>query len=126
MTREGIVQKYERRRVEFDSLNALVNGAALCGEVLNDLGLVWDQEDEATLTLAEAAEVSGYSADHLRRLVREERLQCRRVGKRLFFRSGDLPRKARQVDPGPVLAYDPVADARRVTAQRNCGANHGT
>ena len=91
MTREGIVQKYERRRVEFDSLNALVNGAALCGEVLNDLGLVWDQEDEATLTLAEAAEVSGYSADHLRRLVREERLQCRRVGKRLFFRSGDLP-----------------------------------
>lgn len=126
MTRETIRQKYQRKGAELQSLNALVDGAALCRDVLNDLELVWAQEDEAQLTLAEAAEESGYSADHLRRLVRDGRLPCRRIGKRLHFRSGDLPRKVREVDAGPVLAYDPVADARQVVARRNHGAKHGT
>ncbi len=69
-------------------------------------------EDDAELSLSEAAAESGYSSDHLRRLHRLGKLPAYRKGRNLFFRSGDLPRKPTAPRLTP---YDPVTDARRVT-----------
>lgn len=53
-------------------------------------------DPEEALDLRTAADVSGYSADHLTRLVREGRL--RNLGRKHSprFRRGDLPRKPGQ------------------------------
>ena len=62
------------------------------------------QRDDTTLTLAEAARESGYSADHLGRLVREGKIpNAGRPGvPRIALR--DLPRKAQE----PATASDQV------------------
>jgi len=117
MTREEFVERWTARRGEYGRVGALVEGAKLCNEVLADFEAVITSEDEALLGLHEAEAWSGYSGDHLRRLVRLGRLPARKDGRRLFFRRGDLPRKPTVVDASPVKAYDPRADARRVATR---------
>jgi hypothetical protein len=58
--------------------------------------------DEALLTLEEAERVSGYSGDHLRRLVREGKIPNagRRYAPRI--RRRDVPRKACRLQSSPV------------------------
>lgn len=59
------------------------------------------------LTVAEAADVSGYSEKHLRRLVRDGKLDAERPGGdggRILLARGSLPRKA-----GGGGSDDPVA-----------------
>lgn len=76
-------------------------------------------EGDATMTLAQAAVASGYSADHLGREVREGRL--RNVGRKGAprIRRKDLPRKAtRALAPFASRIYDPGADARSLLAGR--------
>jgi hypothetical protein len=77
------------------------------------------------LSLHEAAAESGYSCDHLRRLVRLGRLPAHRRGRFLLFRTGDLPRKPAMVDGESPRAYDARADARRVATRRHEGGTHG-
>lgn len=80
-----------------------------------------DRADEE-LTLAEASLRSGYSQDHLARLVREGRIPNagRRGSPRI--RAGDLP--VRPASPHEIvvsdrsLIYDPVADARAIGSRR--------
>ena len=55
-------------------MSAYVSAAAICSEILQDLDSFRTAEDSAELDLEEAATVSGYSADHLRRMVREGRI----------------------------------------------------
>ncbi len=73
--------------------SALVNGAELCVELLADFELVIAHQGRAEVALAEAARVSGYSGDHLRRLHRAGKLPARCERRRLWFRVADLPRK---------------------------------
>lgn len=71
------------------------------------------------LTLAQAALRSGYSAEHLARLVRVGTLPNagRRGSPRI--RAGDLPvRPQRAVAAARPHAYDPVADARAIAGRR--------
>lgn len=117
MTRDEFVVRWRMRSDELARLGALVDGMKVCEEVLHDFELVCQGEDDAELTLEEAAEESGYSPDHLRRLVREKKLQAYRRGRRLLFRRASLPRKPVQVDALRIGGYDPVADARRVATQ---------
>jgi excisionase family DNA binding protein len=117
MTRDEFVVRWRTRSDELARLGAQVDGAKLCGEVLHDFELVCQGEDDAELTLEEAADLSGYSPDHLRRLVREKKLQAYRRGRRLFFRGGSLPKKPVQFDALSVGGYNPAADARRVATQ---------
>ncbi|SRR6266576_464747 len=73
------------------------------------------------LRLKDAAKESGYSEDHLRRLIREGVLP--NVGRRhapRVLRSA-LPRKPKRFDAQPNQGYDPIADARQVAAVRNRG-----
>ena len=115
MTREDFFTRWRTRQTEWARVGALVDGARLCEDVLQDFEAVTRAEDDAELSLSEAAAESGYSSDHLRRLHRLGKLPAYRKGRNLFFRSGDLPRKP----TAPNLSqYDPVADARRVISQR--------
>ncbi len=74
------------------------------------------------LTLAEASARSGYSQDHLARLIREGRLPNAGRPHAPRIRAADLPtRRSRQnnvvVSKGPRV-YDPVADARAIGSRR--------
>jgi hypothetical protein len=126
MTYDNLLDKYGRLASEYARFSALVNAASICTEVLQDLKTFKAAEDAAELDLSAAASVSGYSGDHLRRLVRIGRLPAFKRGGKLFFRAGDLPLKPRTVDETLGVAYDPVADARQVAAQRIRGNSHGT
>lgn len=82
---------------------ALVNGAALCDEILRDfdraLTTYWDQ----ALNLQRASAESGYSAGHLGRLVREGSIpNCGRP-KAPLIRRKDLPRKPSSLHPQELL-----------------------
>ena len=57
------------------------------------------EQDERLLDLQEAAELSGYSADHLGRLVREEKIQNAGRPGAPRIRIKDLPRKISEVLP---------------------------
>jgi len=125
VTRQEFVICWRARQAELGRLGAHVDGAKLCGEVLADFDAVITAEDDEVLTLDQASDRSGYSKDHLPRLVRGGTLPASRRGRRLFFRAGDLPRKPTVVDARPIRAYDPIADARRVATRRNDGGTHG-
>ena len=116
MTREDFVIRWRTRQSEWARIGALVDGARVCEDVLQDFEAVTRAEDDAELSLSEAAAESGYSSDHLRRLHRRGQLTAYRKGRNLFFRSGDLPRKPTAPRLSP---YDPVTDARRVIKQRH-------
>jgi len=117
MTREDFTTRWRSRRDELARLGAHVDGVKFCDEVLADFEAVVTFEDEALLSLEDAAARSGYSSRHLRRLHDRGDLRARRDGRRLFFRAGDLPKKPTVVDAWPVRAYDPSADARRVATR---------
>jgi predicted DNA-binding transcriptional regulator AlpA len=80
----------------------------------------WDSE---LLTLPEAAEASGYSEDHLRRLARDGTLPVQRNASprsRIRVRRADLPVKPgrdgrNKHDP---VDYDPGEDARSIAMLR--------
>src|SRR4029077_13326395 len=115
MTREDFITRWRTRQSEWARIGALVDGTRVCEDVLQDFAAVTQAEDDAELSLSEAAAKSGYSSDHLRRLHRRGQLPAYRKGRSLFFRSGDLPRKPTVPGFSP---YDPVADARRVVSER--------
>jgi hypothetical protein len=74
-----------------------------CADELED---TLRERDETTFSLVEAARESGYTADHLGRLVRDGRIpNAGRPGAPRIARR-DLPRKA-QTPPEPPLAEQP-------------------
>src|SRR2546426_5852907 len=117
MTREEFRARWNGRLSECVRLGILVDGERFCREVLADFDAVISAEDDRVLGLADASEASGYSSDHLRRLYRQGALPGERRGRRIFFRSADLPRKPKSERVQSFGRYDPVADARRVLAR---------
>jgi len=95
----------------------LVDGERFCREVLADFDALISAEDDRVLGLTDASEASGYSPDHLRRLYRQGALPGERRGRRIFFRSADLPRKPKSERAHAVGRYDPAADARQLMAR---------
>jgi len=91
-----------------------------------ELSAASQTQDEELVTLSEAARISHFSPDHLRRLHRQGKLTAMRKGRRLFFRVGDLPRKPTLVDDQPRGEYDPSAHARQVAIRRPHGGSHDT
>lgn len=85
-----------------------------------ELEAVQLEEAHAQLTLAEAANVTGYSTDHLGRLVRQGKVPNAGTKYRPRLRRGDLPwRPGQQPIATPSAAtYDPTADARTLASRR--------
>lgn len=103
-----------------------VAGAQLCDEILRDVEAVFAAEQDALLTLGEASARSGYSTEHLGRLIREGKVPNAGRSHAPRVRARDLPRK-----PGPKLEargpglYDAATDARALSDRQRKGANHG-
>lgn len=76
-------------------------------------------ESGATVSLKEAAQESGYSADYLSRLVREGALTNMGSKRRPRIRRSDLPRRVRPVADCRPRVYDVEADARRLRSPTN-------
>jgi hypothetical protein len=108
-----LVDRLRTRAEEFRRLNAHVDGAKLIEEILSELEPVVNGAGTDTHTIAQAAKRSGYSEDHIRRLITTGKL--RNVGKPGAPRvlASELPRK-----PGVRVAdadgekYSPTSDAR--------------
>ena len=117
MTREEFRTRWNVRLNECVRLGIHFDGERVCREVLADFEAVISAEDDRLLNLADAAAASGYCADHLRRLYRQGVLPGERRGRRIFFRSADLPRKPQAERMRSFGGYDPAADARQVLAK---------
>ena len=114
--------RWEARRAEWQHLGATVNGASICVEILRDLDALERTSADECLTLSEAAACSGYTADHLGRLIREDKIE--NVGRKGAprVRQGDLPKKAAKPLARPATdSYDPIADARKLGSRRKGG-----
>jgi len=97
----------------------MVDGASLIEAFLADLDALGDAEAEEVMTIAQAAARSGYSTDHLSRLIREGKLANygRKGAPRI--RHADLPvRPGGHIARIPDRAYDPNTDARSLRVRR--------
>ena len=107
-------------------LDAHVDGAKLISEMLEELRACQRDNADCLLNLTQAAKVSGYSADHLGRLVRDGTLVNHGRPHAPRIRRGDLPqrpaaRAAACNDGAP--AYDPATDARTLWSRPNKGGS---
>jgi hypothetical protein len=118
-TLRDVVDQWAIRRDEMKRLKASVDAATICEEFLSDLEEILRASGETRLSLGEAAEMSGYSSDHIGRLVRSGKL--RNVGRKGAPRVllGDLPCRAMSsLAPAQQRAYDPNTDARSLRVRR--------
>ncbi len=119
MTRTDVIAKWRTRRDEWGRVHAQVDGAVLCDEVLRDLVEVQNTQRDELLTLREAAAISGYTEDHLGRLIRDGTVPNTGRVNAPRIRRGDLPRK-----PGHGVVvprsekYDSYTDARTILERR--------
>lgn len=121
---ESLAASWRLRAQELRTWGAFGNAETL-ERAATELTASLDSMAGELVTLEQAAELSGYNADSLRRMVREKKLHAVRRGRRLYFRAGDLPRKpvdqAFGVDAPHLVGYDPLADARMVARRRRHG-----
>lgn len=106
-------ERWITRRDELRRLHALVDGATLCDELLAELELAIRAEGATVLSLREAARASGYSADHLGRLVRAGVVPNVGRPNAPRIRLVDLPRKA-----GTGKACDDLTPTRQAAKSR--------
>lgn len=124
MTRQEFFAKWEHEAEVLLRREALINGATLCEELLRDVRELLAEESERLLSLSEAAKASGYSADHLGRLVRSGTIPNAGRPNAPRLRYGDLPRKPAQVAKRGPQPYHPDTDARTLLSRQR-GERHG-
>jgi hypothetical protein len=118
-TFRAVRERWRIRRDELRRLHALADGATLCDELLVELDQLAADTTNELLSLHKAATESGYSADHLGRLVREGKLANAGRVNSPRIRRGDLPFKARHsVASDAERSYDPDTDARSLRVRR--------
>lgn len=112
---DALIATWEARRAEGARLKALVPLEVIAADVVEALRELQAADAGELLTLEEAAERSGYSTDHLSRLIRQGTLPNagRRHAPRL--RAADLPRKAGPLPSGAATGI--VASTREQIAQ---------
>lgn len=114
--------KWQARADELERLGALVPAGPLCRALLDDLAQLGKEEAEAALSLREAAEFSGYSKDHLSRLVKQGKLRTLRPPGsrgRYAFQRADLPQKPGARHTVPAGVHDLASRLYRGKEGRN-------
>jgi hypothetical protein len=102
-----------------EALGAQVNAALLVRKIVASLRLVRETALAETLSLTEAAERTGYSANHIGRLVRQGRLPNAGRKNAPRVRLGDLTLEVKPKLAGrSVRMYDPLSDARSLRVRR--------
>ena len=110
-----ILTRWQSRRADLARLHAQVDGAALIDEFLTDLEGIAAAEQPVTLT--QASTVSGYSADHLSRLIKSGQLTDYGRKHAPRVRTSECPRKPAMALPD-AQRYNPDADARSLKVRR--------
>ncbi len=124
--RDAFLTKWKDEADTMRRRGALVPGAALCDEILSDLEAVFASEENALLTLQEASARSGYSPDHLGKLLNSGRIPNAGRWHSPRIRAADLPRKpAAALEPRGPREYDPDTDARALSDRQRKGASYG-
>ena len=93
MRPDELVGKWTHKAAEFDALAATVDAAAMCQQFIADLQSLEADDGSDWVSIAEAATFSGYSKQHIRRLIQSGQLAAQREGKERRVRLHDLPRK---------------------------------
>ncbi|MBI4543542.1 MAG: hypothetical protein HY705_10990 [Gemmatimonadetes bacterium] len=101
------------RRAELARLGALVQGDRLIDEILADLDAVERQQHGRLLKLSEASRACGYTADHLRVLIRAGRLADYGRPHAPLVRFDELPKKPGRAAP----ALTPARAVSRLKTQ---------
>jgi hypothetical protein len=118
MTPQEFVAKWSAEAEALRRRAALVDGAALLAEVLADFQAVTGDDGDETLNLQQASRESGFSADHLGRLLRDGKLPNAGRANAPRIRRRHLPYKANGLRPGPaplkLLGATPGQIARAV------------
>ena len=123
MTAEDFLAKWSAEATAMARRGVMVEGASLCNEILTDCRAVMALEGETVLSLPEAAARSGYSAEHLGRMIRQGRIPNAGRKGAPQIRVTDLPRKPPGLVPSGSRAYDPSADARTLLDRQRGGSN---
>ena len=98
--------------------------AAIWKLAADELDEALQEQADELLNLTDASRKSGYSPDHLGRLIRDSKLTNHGARHAPRIRVGDLPRRrSRSLVENTDDGYDPIADARSLTSRRNGGAN---
>lgn len=101
---DQILERWATRKNEWSRLRAQVDGSAVAAEVIADIEAQTFAKANEPLTLGIAAEESGYSTDHLSRLIREGRLNnLGRKGSPRIAR-GELPIRPKRIAGGEGVA----------------------
>ena len=74
MTLRGMREKWASRRQEGADFNARVDLTTVCEAVLQDIDNLLAHQESEVLTLPEAERLSGYSKEHLGRLIRNRKI----------------------------------------------------
>ena len=119
MTLSEIRGRWAAKRDELAKLKASVDGATLCDQLLEDLDqLALDPKE--SLTLSQASARSGYTTDHLSRLIRQGKLKNvgRKGSPRVF--AADLPKRPtpKSLADRSSAPYDAATDARLLRIRR--------
>jgi hypothetical protein len=114
-----VIERWRSREDEWSRFRVQVDGAALAGEIVADLQRIIENDGGEGLTLRAASALSGYSTDHLSRLIREGVLpNAGRKGAPRICRA-DLPIKPKRViATARNNGYDPNTDARSIGIRR--------
>jgi hypothetical protein len=119
MTREELRAIWSARQTECLQFTAQLDGAKVIAAFLSDFDSVTVSEEEGALSLAEAARISGYSRDHLARLIRSGSIPNAGAKNRPRIRRKDVPRKPHSsLASGTSLRYAGLADARSLRSRR--------
>src|SRR5687767_3870918 len=109
---DSIIERWRKRQEVLMRLDATVRAASLIEEMLADLEVIASSESDE-LNLTDAAQVSGYSADHLGRMVRAGTLTNYGHRGSPRIRRSELPKRAKpRLPKGAHAPYDARTDAR--------------
>ena len=107
------------RSEELRRLGAMVDGAKVIDAFLSDLAATVQEGADELLSIRQAAELSGYSVEHLARTVRNGGIPNSGRRNKPLIRRGDLPRKPKSLlASADEKAYDAAADARSLMSRQ--------
>ena len=118
--------KWRAERERLSRYGQRVDPVPLLDDILRDAAAALASDQDECVTLTQAAAASGYSADHLARLIRSGRLPNAGVKHAPRLRRGDLPHKPGRLPserpPPHLLGADPRQVARAVVTSHEGGS----